>query len=130
MRAVAFNIAYEHYINITYTWTLIKANPFPTCYKFVQNLEQKSDIPGTFQTPSCLCAIPCTFLILPSGPVITTYCYGDQINEDEMGVACSTHGEMVNACKILVGKAEGKRPLGRQRRRWEDNIKMVHREMG
>jgi hypothetical protein len=26
--------------------------------------------------------------------------------------------------RVLVGKAEGKRPLGRNRRRWEDNIKM------
>jgi hypothetical protein len=31
-------------------------------------------------------------------------------------------GEMRNAYKILVGKPEGKRPLGRPRRRWEDNI--------
>ena len=30
--------------------------------------------------------------------------------------------------KVLVGKPEGKRPLGRQRRRWEDNIKMEHRK--
>jgi hypothetical protein len=29
-----------------------------------------------------------------------------------------------NACRILVGKPEGKRPLGRPRRRWMDNIKM------
>jgi hypothetical protein len=29
-------------------------------------------------------------------------------------------GEMRNACKILVGKPEGKRPLGRPRRRWGD----------
>jgi hypothetical protein len=29
-----------------------------------------------------------------------------------------------------VGKPEGKRPLGRSRRRWEDNIKMDRREMG
>jgi hypothetical protein len=28
-------------------------------------------------------------------------------------------GEMTNAYKILVGKSEGKRPLGRSRRRWE-----------
>jgi hypothetical protein len=35
-----------------------------------------------------------------------------------------------NACKILVGKSEGKRPLGRTRRRWEDIIKMVLREIG
>jgi hypothetical protein len=30
----------------------------------------------------------------------------------------------------LVGKLEGKRPLGRPRRRWEDNIKMVLQEVG
>jgi hypothetical protein len=32
--------------------------------------------------------------------------------------------EKRNAYRLLVGKPEGKRPLGRQRRRWEDNIKM------
>ena len=32
--------------------------------------------------------------------------------------------------KVLVGKPEGKRPLGRPRRRWEDNIKMDLQEMG
>jgi hypothetical protein len=32
--------------------------------------------------------------------------------------------------RILVGKPEGKRPLGRPRRRWEDNIKMDLREVG
>ena len=35
-----------------------------------------------------------------------------------------------NAYRILVGKPEGKRPLGRLRRRWEDNIKMDLREVG
>jgi hypothetical protein len=39
-----------------------------------------------------------------------------------MGKACSTNGEK-NAYSILVGKPEGKRPLGRQRRRRVDNIK-------
>ena len=33
-------------------------------------------------------------------------------------------------CGILVGKPEGKKPLGRPRRRWEDNIKMDLQEMG
>jgi hypothetical protein len=33
-----------------------------------------------------------------------------------------------NAHRILVGEAEGKRPLGRRRRRWVDNIKMILRE--
>ena len=32
--------------------------------------------------------------------------------------------------KVLVGKPEGKRPLGRPRRRWEDNIKMGLQEVG
>jgi hypothetical protein len=39
-------------------------------------------------------------------------------------------GEKRNACRILVGKPEGKRPLRRPRRRWEDNIKMDLREIG
>ena len=32
--------------------------------------------------------------------------------------------------RVLVGKPEGRRPLGRPRRRWEDNIKMNLREVG
>jgi hypothetical protein len=39
-------------------------------------------------------------------------------------------GEKMNACKILVGKPEGKRPPGRPRRKWVDNIKMDLREIG
>jgi hypothetical protein len=39
-------------------------------------------------------------------------------------------GAKRNACRILVGKAEGKRPLGRPTRRWEDNIEMNLREIG
>jgi hypothetical protein len=38
--------------------------------------------------------------------------------------------EKRNAYRILVGKPEGKRPLGRPTRRWVDNIKMDLREMG
>jgi hypothetical protein len=44
--------------------------------------------------------------------------------------ACSTNGENRNAYRILVGNPEGKRPLGRSRRRWVDNIKMDLREIG
>jgi hypothetical protein len=36
----------------------------------------------------------------------------------------------MNAYRILVGKQEGKRPLGRPRRRWVDNIKLDLREIG
>jgi hypothetical protein len=39
-------------------------------------------------------------------------------------------GEERKVYKVLVGKPEGKRPLGRPRRRWEDGIRMDLREMG
>jgi hypothetical protein len=39
-------------------------------------------------------------------------------------------GEGRGVYRVLVGKPEGKRPLGRPRRRWEDNIKMDLREIG
>jgi hypothetical protein len=44
--------------------------------------------------------------------------------------SCSTHGEKRNAYRILVGKPEGKRPLGRPKRRGLDNIKIDVREIG
>jgi hypothetical protein len=39
-------------------------------------------------------------------------------------------GEGRDVHRVLVGKPEGKRPLGRPRRRWEDNIKMDLQEVG
>ena len=39
-------------------------------------------------------------------------------------------GEGRGVYRVLVGKPEGKRPLGRPRRRWEDNIKMNLQEVG
>jgi hypothetical protein len=47
-----------------------------------------------------------------------------------MGRACSTNGEERNAYSILIGKPEGKRPLGRPRSTWVDNVKMDLRKMG
>jgi hypothetical protein len=41
-----------------------------------------------------------------------------------MGRTCSTYREKRDAYRALVGKPEGRRPLGRPKRRWEDNIKM------
>jgi hypothetical protein len=38
-------------------------------------------------------------------------------------------GELRNEYEILVGKHEGKEPLGKPRRRWEDNTKMYRREI-
>jgi len=57
----------------------------------------------------------------------TQYCSGDKIENSEMGGACSAYGERRGVYRLLVGKPEGKRPLGRQRHRWEDNIKMDYR---
>jgi hypothetical protein len=42
-----------------------------------------------------------------------------------MGRACSTNGGDEKAYRVLVGKPQGKRPLGRPTCRWVDNIKMI-----
>jgi hypothetical protein len=47
-----------------------------------------------------------------------------------MGGPCSTNGEKRNANRLLEGKPDGKRPLGRPRRRWADNIRMDLGEVG
>ena len=45
-----------------------------------------------------------------------------------MGGACGVYGGGVH--RVLVGKPEGKRPMGRLRRRWENNIKIDLHEVG
>jgi hypothetical protein len=47
-----------------------------------------------------------------------------------MSGACSTNGEKRNAYRLLVGKPEERRPLGRPRHRWLDNIRMDLVEVG
>ena len=47
-----------------------------------------------------------------------------------MGRACGAFGEDRGVHRVLVGKPEGKRTLGRPRRRWEDNIKIELQEVG
>jgi hypothetical protein len=47
-----------------------------------------------------------------------------------MGRACSIHGEDMNTYSVLVREPEGKRPLDRPIRMWEDNIKVVLTEIG
>jgi hypothetical protein len=58
------------------------------------------------------------------------YNQNDQVKENEMGRVCSTNGREEEVCRILVGKPERKRPLGRPKRRLADNIKMDLREIG
>jgi hypothetical protein len=47
-----------------------------------------------------------------------------------MGGACSSEGEWRGVYRVLMGKPEGKRPMGRPRCRWENNIKMDLQEVG
>ena len=46
-----------------------------------------------------------------------------------MGWECSACGERRGVYRVLVGKSEGKRTLGRPRRRWENNIKLDFQEV-
>ena len=46
-----------------------------------------------------------------------------------MGGACSTYGDKRGVYRVLVGKPEGKRPLGPPKPRCEDNIKMDLKEV-
>jgi hypothetical protein len=52
------------------------------------------------------------------------------MEKNEMGGACSTYWERRGLHRVLVGKPEGKRQLGRPRPRWEDNIKKYIQEVG
>jgi hypothetical protein len=52
------------------------------------------------------------------------------MKRNEMGGSASTCGGSRGAYRVLEGKPEARRPLGRPRHRWEDNIKMNLREVG
>jgi hypothetical protein len=47
-----------------------------------------------------------------------------------VGEICGTHGRGQECVQGLMGKPEGKRPIGRPRRRWEDGIRMDLSEIG
>ena len=81
--------------------------------------------------------LPCTY-----GTVILacriTYVCTDPMRDFEicylchviLGGVCGVNGEGRGVHRVLVGKPERKRPLGRPRRRWKDNIKMDLQEVG
>jgi hypothetical protein len=52
------------------------------------------------------------------------YDKNEEVKEDEMGSACSTHGGKRNVYMILAGNLAAKRPLGRPRHRWHNSIIM------
>ena len=62
-----------------------------------------------------------------SSPTVIGVIY---IEENEMGGYVARMGERRGVYRVLVGKSEGKRPLGRLRRRWDDNIKIDIQEVG
>ena len=62
--------------------------------------------------------------------LLTKYFFSDHIQKNEMGGACGAYWEGRGVYGVLVGKPEGKRPLGRHRRRLVDNIKMDIQELG
>ena len=47
-----------------------------------------------------------------------------------MGRYCRQNGKKDSSFRIITGKPTGKRPLGKTRRRWEDNIRMDVKEIG
>jgi hypothetical protein len=59
-----------------------------------------------------------------------TSCWGVKIENNEVGGSCSTYGDRKGVYRVVVGKPEGKRPLGRLSRRWVDNIKLYIQEVG
>jgi hypothetical protein len=50
--------------------------------------------------------------------------------KNEMGWACSTYDDRRRLYRFLVEELDGEIPLGRPRRRWEDNVKMILQEVG
>jgi hypothetical protein len=69
-------------------------------------------------------------LITISGVVIKDRTMDDVQSSDKYVISIARMGEKRNVYRLLVRKPEGKRPLGRPRRRWMDNIKMDLSEIG
>jgi hypothetical protein len=65
-------------------------------------------------------------MVCSSHPVLC----GDKIDKKEMAGHVARIGEGRGVYRVLVGKPEGMRPMGRPRRRWEDNIKLNLQEVG
>jgi hypothetical protein len=65
--------------------------------------------------------------------IICTYLQislASQVKANEVGGACGTHGRGEKSVQGFGGKPEGRRPLGRPRRRWEDGVRTDLREIG
>jgi hypothetical protein len=61
--------------------------------------------------------------------LLTQYCAGGKIETNEMGRACGAYGGDRGVHRVLVGKPEEKRPLGRPRRRWRIILIWIFRKL-
>ena len=74
----------------------------------------------------CLCVLWASLQLVAGIFVLLYFLH----TANEMGGACSMYGKRRGVYRVLVGKPGGKRPLGRPKRRWEDNIMMDLQEVG
>jgi hypothetical protein len=70
------------------------------------------------------------YLLIDGSVRFTKFYYGGEIKDNEMDGSCNTHGTDEKCIQSWVGEHEGKRPLGRPKRKWEDNIRIHVRETG
>jgi hypothetical protein len=76
------------------------------------------------------CTVICCFIfVYILKPFLITFMWA-RIGQPQRHFFLYIVGEERKVYKVLVGKPEGKRPLGRPRRRWEDGIRMDLREIG
>ena len=62
--------------------------------------------------------------------LLTQYCAGDKIEKNGVGGAFSAYGGGKRRVQDFSGKPGGRRPLGRRRRRWDDNSKLDLQQVG
>jgi hypothetical protein len=67
---------------------------------------------------------------LPTMRILTKYSLGKEMTKDESGRICSIHGVNKKLYKILLENIMERNHLGKQRYRWNNNIKMDLREVG
>ena len=111
------------------TWTRPKSSRFKIKIqtKFLYSLSYTT---GFNITPSQIMFNFLRLRMLLWSVLLTQYCAGNKIEKNEMGWACGAYGWGEGGYRVLVGKPEGRRPLGRPRRRWVDNNRMNLQEVG
>jgi hypothetical protein len=62
--------------------------------------------------------------------LLAQYCAGHKIETNEIGGTCNADGEERGVYRVFWGKPEEKRPKGGPRRRWENILRWIFREVG